>query len=128
MPGTRALPVAVFPPLDRNANREMFEEGVEILFKAFEGKPFSHKGQVLDDPARGAISRLDLEGDHPGAGAAAAAGRMLAADIASSREQAMREAAPHCEENVKMFGDLRLVPALVPRRSPRMTRRRSRQR
>src|SRR6516225_8138780 len=33
------------PLLDQNANREMFEEGVEVLFKAFEGKPFSHKGK-----------------------------------------------------------------------------------
>ena len=32
--------------------------------------------------------------------------------IASSREQAMREAAPHYEENMKMFGELRLVRAL----------------
>jgi hypothetical protein len=31
--------------------------------------------------------------------------------IASSREQAIREAAPHCEENIKMFGELRLVRA-----------------
>ena len=37
-------------------------------------------GQVLHDPARGAVSRLHLEGDHLGAGAGAAAGRMLAAD------------------------------------------------
>jgi len=29
--------------------------------------------------------------------------------IASSREQAMPEAAPHYEENTKMFGELRLV-------------------
>jgi hypothetical protein len=32
--------------------------------------------------------------------------------IASSREQAIREAAPHYEENMKMFGELRLVRAL----------------
>src|SRR5262249_13700577 len=31
---------------------------------------------------------------------------------ASSREQAIREAAPHYEENMKMFGELRLVRAL----------------
>ena len=29
--------------------------------------------------------------------------------IASNREQAIREAAPHYEENMKMFGELRLV-------------------
>src|SRR5262249_13055219 len=32
---------------------------------------------------------------------------------ASSREQAIREAAPHYEENMKMFGELRLVRALT---------------
>ena len=37
-------------------------------------------GQVLHDPAGGAVSRLHAEGDHAGAGAGAAAGRMLAAD------------------------------------------------
>src|SRR5438105_11778537 len=31
--------------------------------------------------------------------------------IAPSREQAIREAAPHYEENMKMFGELRLVRA-----------------
>ena len=34
----------------RNANREMFEEGVEILFKAFESEPFSHKGTYFTIP------------------------------------------------------------------------------
>ena len=38
------------------------------------------QGQVLHDPARGALSRLHAEGTHPGAAAAAPAGRMLAAD------------------------------------------------
>jgi hypothetical protein len=33
--------------------------------------------------------------------------------VASSRAQAMREAAPHYEENLKMFGELRLVRALA---------------
>jgi hypothetical protein len=32
--------------------------------------------------------------------------------ISSSREQAMRGAAPYYEENMKMFGELRLVRAL----------------
>src|SRR3989440_6569097 len=36
------------PPLiDQDANREMFEEGVAVLFKAFQGKPFSHKGKYF---------------------------------------------------------------------------------
>ena len=33
--------------------------------------------------------------------------------IASSREQAIREAAPHYEENMRMFGELRLLRALT---------------
>ena len=33
--------------------------------------------------------------------------------IASGRQQAIREAAPHYEENMKMFGELRLVRALT---------------
>src|SRR5213595_1793123 len=73
---TREVETFGSPLLDQNANREMFEEGVEVLFKAFEGKPFFAPGQVLQDPARGAVSRLRTKGDHIGAGAATAAGRM----------------------------------------------------
>jgi alkanesulfonate monooxygenase SsuD/methylene tetrahydromethanopterin reductase-like flavin-dependent oxidoreductase (luciferase family) len=36
--------------LDQNANREMFEEGVAVLFRAFEGKPFSHQGKYYTIP------------------------------------------------------------------------------
>src|ERR1700745_477985 len=38
------------PLIDQNANREMFEEGVEVLFKAFTGEPFSHKGKYYTIP------------------------------------------------------------------------------
>ena len=44
------------------------------------GQAVLAQGQVLHDPAGGAVSRLHAEGDHPGAGAGAPAGRMLAAD------------------------------------------------
>jgi alkanesulfonate monooxygenase SsuD/methylene tetrahydromethanopterin reductase-like flavin-dependent oxidoreductase (luciferase family) len=79
---TREVETFGAPLLDQNANREMFEEGVEVevLFKAFEGKPFSHQDKYYTIPPEGAVSRLHLEGDHLGAGAGAAAGRMLAAD------------------------------------------------
>ena len=151
----------------------MFEEGVEILFKAFEGKPFSHKGKYYtippEVPYRGytlkeitlvpAPERLPVECWQPiqsgserafdfmakygirgviGGGSAEGGaverhmigfqaayarrgiklelGERLALGyqfhIASSREQAIREAAPHYEENMKMFGELRLVRAL----------------
>src|SRR5437870_737204 len=33
------------PIIDQNANRELFEEQVEILFKAFNEESFSHKGK-----------------------------------------------------------------------------------
>ncbi len=36
--------------------------------------------------------------------------------ISSSSEQPIREAGPHCEENMKMFGELRLVRALTGER------------
>ena len=38
------------PFIEPNANRDMFEEGVEVLFKAFEGKPFSHQGKYYRIP------------------------------------------------------------------------------
>jgi alkanesulfonate monooxygenase SsuD/methylene tetrahydromethanopterin reductase-like flavin-dependent oxidoreductase (luciferase family) len=160
------------PLLDQNANREMFEEGVDILFKAFEGKPFSHKGKFYtippEVPYRGytlkeitlvpAPERLPVEcwqpiqsgsdrafdfmakhGIHGVIGGSAEGGaverHMLGFQaayarrgiklelgerlalgfqfhIAKSREDGMREAAKHYEENMKMFGELRLVRAL----------------
>ena len=162
------------PLLDQNANREMFEEGVDILFKAFEGKPFSHKGRYYtippEVPYRGytlkeitlvpAPERLPVECWQPiqsgserafdfmakhgingviGGGSAEGGaverhmlgfqaayarrgihlqpGEKLAlgyqCHIASSKEQAIKEAAPNYEENMKMFGELRLVRALT---------------
>ena len=47
---TREVETFGSPLFDQNANREMFEEGVEVLFKAFEGKPFSHKGKYYTIP------------------------------------------------------------------------------
>ena len=47
---TREVETFGSPLMDQNANRELFEEGVEILFKAFEGKPFSHKGKYYTIP------------------------------------------------------------------------------
>src|SRR5438128_5511120 len=161
------------PLTDQEANRELFEEGVEVIFKAFEGKPFSHKGKFYtippEVPYRGytlkditlvpAPERLPVECWQPiqsgsdrafdfmarhgisgviGGGSAEGGaverhmlgfqaayarrgvklelGERLALGyqfhIAKSREQAIREAAPHYEENMKMFGELRLVRAL----------------
>ena len=47
---TREVETFGSPLTDQDANREMFEEGVDILFKAFEGKPFSHKGKYYTIP------------------------------------------------------------------------------
>src|SRR6185437_14314432 len=47
---TREVETFGSPLLDQAANREIFEEGVEVLFKAFEGKPFSHKGKYYTIP------------------------------------------------------------------------------
>jgi alkanesulfonate monooxygenase SsuD/methylene tetrahydromethanopterin reductase-like flavin-dependent oxidoreductase (luciferase family) len=162
------------PLIDQDANREMFEEGVDVMFKAFEGKPFSHKGRFYtippEVPYRGydlkeitlvpAPDRLPVECWQPiqsgserafdfmakhgingviGGGSAEGGavdrhmngfreayarrgvqlepGERLALGfqfhISSSKEQAIREAAPHYEENMKMFGELRLVRALT---------------
>src|SRR5246500_4800286 len=171
---TREVETFGNPLLDQNANREMFEEGVEVLFKAFEGKSFSHKGKYYtippEVPYRGytlkeitlipAPERLPVECWQPiqsgsdrafdfmakhgingviGGGSAEGGaverhmigfqaaytrrgvklelGERLAlayqSPIAASREQAIREAAPHYEENMKMFGELRLVRLLT---------------
>ena len=162
------------PLTDQAANREIFEEGVDILFKAFEGKPFSHKGKYYtippEVPYRGYTlkeitlvpgpERLPVECWQPiqsgsdrafdfmakygisgviGGGSAEGGavdrhmegfrqayarrgitlqpGEKLALGyqfhISSSKEQAIKEAAPNYEENMKMFGELRLVRALT---------------
>ena len=161
------------PLIDQDANREMFEEGVDILFKAFEGKPFSHKGRYYTIPPEvpyrgytlkeitlvpapvhlpvecwqpiqsGSDRAFDFMAKHGicgviGGGSAeggaverhmigfqAAYGRRgiklelgerlalgFQFHIAKNREEGMREAAKHYEENMKMFGELRLVRAL----------------
>src|SRR5215831_7603792 len=171
---TREVETFGSPLLDQNANREIFEKEVEVLFKAFEGKAFSHKGKYYtippEVPYRGytlkeitlipAPERLPVECWQPiqsgserafdfmakygisgviGGGSAEGGaverhmigfqqayarrgvklelGERLALGyqfhIASSRELAIREAAPHYEENMKMFGELRLVRALT---------------
>jgi len=126
------------PLLDQNANREMFEEGVDVLFKAFEGKPFSHKGKYWtippEVPYRGytlkeitlipAPERLPVECWQPIQSGSERAFEFMAkygingvigggSAEGGAVEQAIREAAPHYEENMKMFGELRLVRALT---------------
>ena len=47
---TREVETFGSPLTDQDANREIFEEGVDILFKAFEGRPFSHQGKYYTIP------------------------------------------------------------------------------
>src|SRR5215471_8223343 len=48
------------PMLDQEANREVFEEGVEIIFKAFNDEPFSHQGKHYTLPPRVPYRGYDL--------------------------------------------------------------------
>ncbi len=49
------------PMLDQNANREVFEEAVEIIFKAFNNESFSHKGAHYTLPPRVPYRGYELE-------------------------------------------------------------------
>ena len=176
------------PMRDQNANRELFEEQVEIIFKAFNSPSFSHQGKYYTLPPRvpyrgyelkeltlvpqpdpspvecwqpiqSATPRgLDFMAKHgiKGAigGGVAEGGAMhnvmegyrealrrvgrdvqLGEDLAigfhfrlaKTQEEGIKAAAKHYEENLKMFGPLRLVRGLSdaqieamadPRRAP----------
>jgi len=185
---TREVETFGSPLLDQEANRELFEEQVDIIFKAFNNESFSHQGKhytlppavpyrgyelkeltlvprpfnlpvecwqpiqggsarALDFMARhriqgmvgggsaegGAMHKvvLDWQAAHARTGLSIGLGERLCFGfhfyIADSREQGMREAAKYYEENMKMFGELRLVRAMTeeqidimrdPRRAP----------
>jgi alkanesulfonate monooxygenase SsuD/methylene tetrahydromethanopterin reductase-like flavin-dependent oxidoreductase (luciferase family) len=185
---TREVETFGSPLLDQPANRELFEEQVDIIFKAFNEEAFSHKGRHYTLPADvpyrgydlkeltlvprplrlpvecwqpiqgGSARALDFMAKHGiqglvGGGSAEGGamhnvvlawqeahkrrgqelelGERLAFGfhfyIADSREQGIREAGKYYEENMKMFGELRLVRALSeeqivimrdPRRAP----------
>ncbi|HSB61534.1 MAG TPA: LLM class flavin-dependent oxidoreductase [Vicinamibacteria bacterium] len=184
---TREVETFGAPLRDQAANRELFEEQVEILFKAFREESFAHAGRYYTLPARVPYRGYQLEEltvvprpTHPvecwqpiqsasargldfmarhgingiigggvaeggalrkvveayrdalgRAGREAALGEGLCIGyhfhLATSREQALKEAAPYFEENYKMFGPLRLARSLTeeqeailadPRRAP----------
>jgi alkanesulfonate monooxygenase SsuD/methylene tetrahydromethanopterin reductase-like flavin-dependent oxidoreductase (luciferase family) len=161
------------PLTDQAANREMFEEGVDVIFKAFNEERFSHKGRFYTIPPEvpyrgytlkeitlvprpqrlpvecwqpiqsGSARAFDFMAKHGISGVigggsaeggavdrhmtefqAAYARRGIKLElgeklslgyqfhIAENREAAMRAAAKYYEENMKMFGELRLVRAL----------------
>jgi alkanesulfonate monooxygenase SsuD/methylene tetrahydromethanopterin reductase-like flavin-dependent oxidoreductase (luciferase family) len=170
---TREVETFGSPLLDQPANRELFEEQVEIIFKAFNNESFAHRGKhytlpprvpyrgytleeltVVPRPLRlpvecwqpvqggteralgfmakhgirglvgggsaegGAMHRVVLawQEAHARIGTHLELGERLAFGfhffIADSRAAGIREAAKYYEENMKMFGELRLVRAL----------------
>ena len=58
---TREVETLGAPMLDGEANRELFEEQVEIIFKAFNQPSFSHHGEHYDIPPRVPYRGYDLE-------------------------------------------------------------------
>jgi alkanesulfonate monooxygenase SsuD/methylene tetrahydromethanopterin reductase-like flavin-dependent oxidoreductase (luciferase family) len=171
---TREVETFGAPLLDQAANRELFEEQVDIIFKAFNSDSFSHRGKhytlppevpyrgytlkditLVPRPARlpvecwqpiqsasqraldfmakhgiqgvigggsaegGIVHRvmIDFQAAHARIGRHIELGERLAIGfqfyIADSIEAGMREAAKYYEENMKMFGELRLVRALT---------------
>ena len=58
---TREVEVFGAPMLDNDANRELFEEQVDIIFKAFNQPSFSHHGKHYDIPPRVPYRGYDLE-------------------------------------------------------------------
>jgi len=176
------------PLLDQPANRELFEEQVDIIFKAFNEESFSHRGKHYTlpppvpyrgytlkeltlvprplrrpvecwQPIQGGTARaLEFMAKHGiqgvvGGGSAeggamhrvvlgwqeahARLGKQIGLGerlcfgfhfyMADSKADGMRRAAKYYEENMKMFGELRLVRALTeeqieimrdPRRAP----------
>jgi alkanesulfonate monooxygenase SsuD/methylene tetrahydromethanopterin reductase-like flavin-dependent oxidoreductase (luciferase family) len=170
---TREVETLGAPLLNQPANRELFEEQVEIVFKAFNNESFSHQGKHYTIPAevpyRGYdlkeltvvprplwlpvecwqpiqsgseraldfMARMGINGVVGGGSAEGGAinsvvinwqkmqakyGRNLELGeglcfgfhffIAESREAGVKQAGKFYEENVKMFGPLRLVRAL----------------
>jgi alkanesulfonate monooxygenase SsuD/methylene tetrahydromethanopterin reductase-like flavin-dependent oxidoreductase (luciferase family) len=58
---TREVETFGAPMLDQDANRELFEEQVEICFKAFNNESFSHEGKHYTIPARVPYRGYDLK-------------------------------------------------------------------
>jgi len=171
---TREVETFGAPLLDQAANRDLFEEQVEIIFKAFNEESFAHDGKhyklppevpyrgytlkeltlvprplrrpvecwqpiqsatprALDFMAKHGIQGLQGGGSAEGGAmqrvvvawqeAHARIGQHLELGerlcfgfhfyMAPTREQGIREAGKYYEENLKMFGPLRLVRALT---------------
>ena len=170
---TREVEAFGAPLLDQEANRDLFEEQVDIIFKSFNQRSFSHHGKYYDIPPRvpyrgyeleeitlvprpvnrpvecwqpiqgGTARALDFMVKHSIkgiiGGGVAEGGAMdtvveayrdalvrggrdakLGEDLcigfhcylAPTKEQGIKEAAKYYEENLKMFGPLRLTRRL----------------
>src|SRR5690348_4469796 len=171
---TREVETFGSPLMDQKANRELFEEQVEIIFKAFDNDRFNHKGKhytlppevpyrgyMLKDitlvprpfrqpvecwqPIQGGtmrafefMAKYGIQGLLGGGSSEGGAMHQMIVDfqtayrkvrdmelklgerlaigyhfmIAETREKAMAAVAKYYEENLKMFGELRLVRAL----------------
>ena len=171
---TREVETFGSPLMDQDANRELFEEGVEIIFKAFENERFSHKGKHFtlppEVPYRGYtlkeltlvprptrlpvecwqpiqggsmralefMAKYNIQGMVGGGSAEGGIATKLVNDwiaahkkvrnvdlipgerlaigfqfhLAKSKEDGIREAHKYYEENMKMFGELRLARSL----------------
>jgi alkanesulfonate monooxygenase SsuD/methylene tetrahydromethanopterin reductase-like flavin-dependent oxidoreductase (luciferase family) len=171
---TREVETFGSPLIDQEANRALFEEQVDIIFKAFNEENFSHQGthytlppavpyrgytlkeltlvprplrlpvecwqpiqsgkpRAFDFMAKHGISGVIGGGSAEGGavdshmrefqaaykrrGIDLQLGEKLALGfqfhIADSREAAIKRAGPYYEENMKMFGELRLVRAIT---------------
>src|SRR6195952_5202205 len=171
---TREVETFGSPLMDQDANRELFEEQVDIIFKAFNNDSFAHKGKhytlppevpyrgytlkeltLVPRPARlpvecwqpiqgGSERALGFMAKHGiqgmGVGGSAEGGAMHSVVlrwqaehakigktielgerlcfgfhfyIGESKETCIREAAKYYEENMKMFGELRLSRAMT---------------
>jgi alkanesulfonate monooxygenase SsuD/methylene tetrahydromethanopterin reductase-like flavin-dependent oxidoreductase (luciferase family) len=170
---TREVETFGSPLIDQTANRELFEEQVDIIFKSFNSESFSHKGKHYtlppEVPYRGYTlkeitlvprpERLPVECWQPIQGGTERAMAFMAKHgiqgmvgggsaeggamhnvvqtwqkvhrdigvelqlgerlcfgyhfyMGDSKEQCLRDAAKYYEENMKMFGELRLNKAL----------------
>ena len=49
------------PVIDNDANRELFEEQMEVIFKAFNEESFSHKGKYFTVPPEVEYRGYDLK-------------------------------------------------------------------
>ena len=75
---TREVETLGGPMLDKEANREIFEEQIEIIFKAFNEDSFSHESEHYTIPARVPYRGYQLEKLTPGAASVEPPRRMLA--------------------------------------------------